>query len=1221
MGVSGVRAPAGRRPATGVLFDRLAGAAKRETGSGIGRWRLLPLPGSLLVSLALVLLLALLGVLSNMVTGETGSQPVALLRQWLYPLLAATVALLLGATVWQHRLEHRAPPRRTWTGVRPPYPGLEAFTEEDASVFFGREHQIAELVDRLHPVQTGLASRFVAVMGSSGSGKSSLVLAGLLPRLAQRRRPWVVLPPVLPEGQPVENLSRSLATLVPDATASAVGERLRLGTGELGRVVAEVLEARRRSPSMLLVIDQAEELVTRASTDERRAFLRLIDEALAANPSLWVVATLRSEFLTSFLEDGFEVLFSRPVVLGTLTRPALFEAIEGPAALAGLAFEPGLVGRIVDDTEGGDALPLLAYTMQALYLRVATRGVVSHRDYESLGGVAGALSRQADRVAAELQDADAAAPVIPTLLHFTTLADGEPTRRRVERRQLTDAERRVVYAFVAARLLTSDARGDQAVVAVSHEALLRQWPPLRREIEVRAAQLRQRTEVERLALDWERSGRRDAYLVRDERLVALQRWATTSRDLVQLPLVEVFLDGCTRADTAALERVSEAVARQALAAIDRDPERALVLALAAIEECSSTRLAHRALLSALTASRVSGVLRGHQGSVRGVAWSPDGERLVTVSEDRTARVWDVRRRETMMILRGHEDEVRAVSWSPDGARIATASSDRTARIWDARSGQELLVLLGHRESVEAVAWSPDGRRLATASRDSTVRMWDAVEGTELAVLRCHTDWIVGLAWSPDGRRLATASSDHTSCVWDLESGREVGRLTGHRTTVRSVAWSPDGARIATASGDHTARIWDAERGSELLLLDRHTDWLQAVAWSPDGRRIATVSGDLTARIWDASTGTEQIILRGHSAPLWNPAWSPDSRLFATTSTDGTARIWEVEAANQLAVPLRHPAVVSWVSWSPRGDRLATASFDTGARVWDVRARRVIHLFHHQDAVTAAAWSPDGRRLATGCYDRTARVWDANRGDELLVMRGHTDRLTALAWSPDGRLLATSSGDRTVRIWDAAGGQEVHVLAHENVVYDVAWSPNGLRIATASRDEALRVWFVADGAVELELAGLGQPVRAVVWSPDGSLLASGLSDGTLHLWEASRGAGVLVCRGHERTIRAVAWSPDGRTVATGSIDGTARIWDVKLGAEVALLSADEQSVNGVAWSPDGRHLATASADGSAWIWEAAADLDSLLLRARARVFHTLSEDERRSLLLPAKSRTT
>lgn len=968
--------------------------------------------------------------------------------------------------------------------TRGPYPGLEAFTDEDAGVFFGRQAEIALLLDRLHPALPRQAHRFVAVIGPSGSGKSSLVQAGLLPQLGQRRSRWLIVPPLVPEDRPIRNLARSLAAVLPDQQVDALATAL-VG-GDAGALVACGEELRAtvggRSVSLLLVVDQAEELLTLTGEQERATFLTLLREALHADPGLWVVVTLRSEFLTGFLTTDFAPLFQNPVVVGVLGRASLFDVIEKPAAHASFSFDPpGLVHIMVDDTGSGDALPLLAYTLQALYLRAGPDRTITAEKYRHLGGVAGALARQADNVTAQLRARNQEASVLGTLLRFVTLEGTEPTRRRVRRSTLNDAERQVVDAFIAARLLTSDADGDDAIVEVSHEALFRHWAPLRQAIEVRAEELRQRADLERWAQDWVRSGRRDAYLLRDERLTTAQQWAATLGDVaVELPVVGEFLARSRHLDHAAMVGLSEAVARRALASIEHDPELSVLLALAAVEECAPTALAHRALLAALAASRVRGILRGHTQAVRTVAWSPDGQRIATASRDGTARVWDADRGIELAVLAGHRGVVRGVAWSPDGRRIVTAAKDRTARIWDAASGTELVHYGGHEDWLEGVAWSPSRQRIATVSRDRTARVWDTETGAELAVLRGHTDRVRGVAWAPDARRIATAAADRSVRVWDAQAGTVLAVLSGHKDWVEDVAWSPDGHRLVSVSRDRTSRVWDAVTGRELAVLRGHPDWVQGVAWSPDGHRLVTGSSDRTARIWDAETGIELAVLRGHQDGVRGVAWRPDSYRVATASYDRTARMWAADARLELVVFRGHRDWIVAVAWSPDGHRLLTASNDRTARVWDARDGAELAVLHgHADLVEAAAWSPDGRRVATASGDRTARIWDADTGIELARLGVHPDWLHGVAWSPDGRSLATACSDGAVRIWDAETGIALAVLRdHDDVVEAVAWSRDGC-LATASRDGTVRVWDI-ECRVKFAILGHQDWVQDVAW---------------------------------------------------------------------------------------------------------------------------------------------
>jgi WD40 repeat protein len=1167
----------------------------------------------LLIQLLLFLLVTLLSVATGIVTNNPDTLPGTLgfLRRGALPLAGVTVLLIIGVMVWQHRTEQRAalPPGPCWDSDRSPFPGLEAFTEEDSAVFFGRDAEITELVERLHPVVVGQANRLVAVVGPSGAGKSSLVQAGVVPRLRQCRSGWIIAPPVLPGDHPLRSLTRSLAAACPrHPIADVVAAQF---AGEL-----RAAHARPHAP-VLLIVDQAEELITLSGKAECDAFLDLLASALNADQRLWIILIMRTEFLNAFLGTEQARLFRDPVAVGTLGRVALVEVIEQPARRAGLTFDPPTLPQtMAAEAGGGDALPLLAYALQELCLAAGPGKPLTAEVYQRIGGVTGVLTRQADKVAAELGDVDGL--VLSTLLKFVTIGENEPTRRRVQRGTLTAAQCKVAQAFIAARLLTSTAEGDNAILEVAHEALFRSWAPLRQAIEASTEQLRWRADLERWAKDWDNSGRQDAYLLRDERLKIAQRWTAADGEMLDgLAFVAEFLSCSNRADQATMQRLSETIARQALAAVDRDPDYGLLLALAAYEECVPTALALRALTAALVTSQLRAVLRGHNEGVLRIAWSPDGRRLATASSDRTARIWDTASGNELVMLRGHDDWVLWVAWSPDGRRLATASSDRTVRIWDADSGNELAVLHGHDDWVRGVAWSLDGRRLASASGDRTARIWDASNGNELAVLNGHDDTVRAVAWSPDRQHLATASHDNTAKIWDANNGGQLVTLR-HDSWVREVGWSPDGKRLATASSDRTARIWDTDNGDQLVTLRGHEGAVRAVAWSPDGQHLATASHDRTARIWDGNNGGQLVTLRGHDGWVQGVAWSPDGRQLATASDDRTIRIWDTRGSCEVAVMYSHHSWVQGVVWSPDGRQLATGSTDGLARIWDAdNGNQLITLRGHADSVRAVAWSPDGQHLATASHDRTARVWDADNGGQLITLCGHNDSVRAVAWAPNGRQLATTSRDRTIRIWDIDNGRELTVLrGHDDEIWGAAWSPDGRRLATASNDRTARIWETDNGREIMVLHGHDNWVGGVTWSPDGRWLATASNDRTARIWKADNGDEVSVLRGHDDAVRTVAWSPDGRRLATGSHDQTVRLWDAEFGVEILVGGVHADGVESVSWSPDSRRVASASQDGTARVWDVTISVEDLVAKAHHRVSRGLSPEERRNLMLPS-----
>ena len=1114
-----------------------------------------------------------------------------------------------------------------WEDDRSPFPGLRPFDLEWHRAFFGRDSETGELAELLRSPAEGAKAAVLLVVGTSGCGKSSLVRAGLEPVMAQEPR-WLTLPPILPGTDPVAALAREVAAAARrsdlDWTVDYVHDQL--ATHGLVGLTDELLVAAPGVPGrQLLMVDQLEELLTQTGPTERARFAELLRRALAG--PVRVVGTLRPEFLDQLLGDtALAGLATSIYPLRPLQREALREVIQGPARLAGIDVEEHLVARLVEDTGTGEALPLLAFTLAQLAEGVRRGGQLSATRYEQLGGVQGALTRQADAALAEASAASGRGreQVIAGLLRLVTVDErGRPTRWRIPRGELPEPVTRELDVFVTRRLLTTDTENGSVVVGVAHEAFLSAWAPLAQAIEESASALRARRAVEQAATEWDKEARPSTRLWERGQLAATV--ADTGAHLQAGELVTDYVD----LSPAARDFLRASIRR------DRFRRRRTIIVLSVLLALA-VLVAGFALIQQRIAQHrgdvaVSRQVAGQALQLRGTNPALAAQlalaayRLVPTHDARgsllsvTADPYAIR-------LTGHTSIVHSVTFSPDGRTLATASADGTVRLWDIHSLHHPALLgtplTGHTDGVTSVAFSPDGRALATGSMDHTARLWDVGDPRHpgsLGTLTGHTQGIASVAFSPDGRTLATGSADGTARLWDISDPRHptaLSTLTGHTLGVTSVAFSPDGRTLATGSGDYKARLWDVSDPHQPRLLGTltgHTDTVTSVAFSPDGRALATASLDQTARLWDISDPrhpTALGTLTGHTDAVNSVAFSPDRRTVATGSVDHTARLWDISDPHQpslLGTLTGHTNAVTSVAFSPGGRTLATGSYDTTARLWDIPGPI---MAGHTKTVTSVAFSPDGRTLATASLDRTVRLWDISGPHQprlLSTLTGHILGVTSVAFSPDGRTLATGSADKTVRLWDVSDPYRPRLLGtltgHTDTVHWVAFSSDGRTVATASYDDTARLWDVSDPHRPIllsTLTGHTKAVFSVAFSPDGRTLATGSLDQTARLWDISDPhhphlLGILT--GHTNNVTGVAFSPDGRTLATASADHTARLWDISdphhphpLGA----LTGHTDTVNWVAFSPEGHTLATGSYDTTARLWDTSVD------RVRTRI---------------------
>jgi WD40 repeat protein/class 3 adenylate cyclase len=1116
-----------------------------------------------------------------------------------------------------------------------PFKGLAAFESSDAEYYFGRERLVAELVGRL------VGATFVGIVGPSGSGKSSLLRAGVLHSLASG---------VLPGSEHWPQVLVRPSTWSAEALAGAIGP-----------VARAALPAGQR---LVVAIDQFEEVFTAVEGEsERAAFIEVLTEA-AHDPDgrAVVVLAIRADFYgrCAAYPDLSGLLASNHQLVGVMTPAEIRRAIELPAERTGLLVEPDLVDALVADViDQPGSLPLLSTALLELWQRRDGR-VMLLSAYAATDGVTGAVARLAEDAYGRLEPSAQATARAILLRLADEGATGTVVRRRAALAEFAGDldETNVIDVLVASRLLTVD----EGNVEVAHEAVLREWPRLRDWLAEDAEGRRLRHQLGLAAAAWDEGGRDPDELWRGARLTsALDLVADDPRELGELAAsflaesraaserdtdrqrrtnrrLRIFLAAALGALAiavglgafAALQRAeAERVARlasarelasSAVANLEVDPDLSLLLAAEAVRMTRSddgtvTREAEEALRGAIAGHRL--VHRWEIRGVGGLAFLPDAAGLVVSNASpNAARVLDLASGSVGDAEFAHHALVRGVAVSPDGREILTAGQDGVVSRWEVESGAKLAtygqLFSG---SIEFFAVDPSWSRVASRHETDDFIFDTVVHDLASGEARSFGRTQLGeVALDRGGRRLAVA--DGSVVVWDVEERTRLA--TFGPGEFYGVTFAPDGESLAATSLDGTATVWDLDTERVLVRLPGHAGWVVDVGYAPDGKTIVTAGADGTVRTWDPLTGAPRLTLRGRIGEVYGVTVDADSRLVAAFGSAGVA-VWDISsAAGQEFAEM--DANGDHVAYSPDGSRLFVGGTDGVVREFDAATGRLTGEHRaHDGYIYGIAMSPDGR-LGTVAEDGRVRLWDTASMEpvgEALGIPGSP--IGGIAFGPTGNQLATASDDGLGRIWDVASGTVRTLVGHAGTIDGVAYSPDGTTVATAGYDGTVRLWDAASGR---QTSALIDPGAGVYWdlafSPDGTRLAASNADGRGRIWRISDGtAGArpdVTLVGHSADVEGIVFDPSGSTVATASRDGTVRLWDAESGRERLIVTRVDYPVFGVAISRDGSRLAVGAAASTR---QFTLDIGELVAFARARATRGLTDDEcQRYLRVPA-----
>jgi WD40 repeat protein len=1104
-----------------------------------------------------------------------------------------------------------------------PFPGLPAFDERYAAVYFGRERETQLVLEELYRMRSNGEPRLLMIVGGSGSGKSSLLMAGVLPRLkhARSRSEWLVLPTLrfgrrdhddaLFESLADDILARYAAQAPPTGVIIPGRKTLRyqFASDDAPGAAKSFLDAVRdlsfacgcQDATALLPVDQFEEFLAPSAGARSVKFLKFLEQVCQhRNDRMLVVGTMRSDYLDIYERHPHALKAPKfhPWRLEPFPREQIGSVIVKPAERVHVEVAPDLLERLKQETPTTDALPLLAFTLEKLYRRYAADKKLDLTEYQDLGGMEGSIKHTAKEImpANSLPAAVESAVRLSFVKHLVQVNDkGEFVRLTARWKDIDPVAHPILEKFVAQRLLIKTESNGEVTIEVAHEAMFRCWEQLEAWLRTSVDILRWRRDVRRsqeiaqtnrpkrtvltgpqrvMARDWPR--KRRAELSPDE-----IRWIKTANFKVRAwwtvaVIAFVLVSGLgawawtekTKADAAAEKArfATQAAQGARVSAVAQVPGRATEALVTAIELVAPSTAKHRPVPPQ--------AFHGLVDAIVAVGYS--------IPEQHT--------------LLGHNGAVNSAVFSPDGTRIITAGEDHTIRLWEANSL----------------------KLIRTYERPDVYRMGGVTAST----------------FSPDSKRVVIPASGNLAVVLDARQGEPLLPPLEHEHEVTFASFSADGTRIVTASQDGTARLWNAETGAVLQCF-KDLGLVLFAALSPDGKYVASGGQRQKTLLWDSNNGEKPVREFGEGSWVTSGAFSPDSKMLLTTTEHGMT-LWDLESREGSGLARTVSAMMSRVDDRAFSKRVFVMGPDvlelqSGEKPFELR-----HRFpaHSGNQVNSASISRDGRYVATTTTaDRTARIWNAETGTLIAILEGHNASVSSCDFSPDGKRVVTASEDRTARLWDlvtdlsivtvndylngvtavavSPGGSAMVSCGHgvayvhdmdgkqittlQGDVVDIssrALTRDGTRIVASCSDHVARVFDAKSGAVVVELKeGHTGPVRSAAFSPDGTRILTASDDRTARVWDAGSGVSLHTLSGHSGAVQAAIFSPDGSKIATYSRkgdaalgNGTVFIWDDR-GVQLSTLEGQVSGITSDPFSPDGSRIVAATEGNTARLWDA------------------------------------
>jgi WD40 repeat protein/energy-coupling factor transporter ATP-binding protein EcfA2 len=1077
---------------------------------------------------------------------------------------------------------------------RCPFQGLYAFKIEDQEFFFGRELLIENLKKRLteHP--------FLAVVGNSGSGKSSLVLAGLIPSL-QKQKTDLKVAYLTPKSDPIAQLNASLSQV--------------------------------EDSSFIIVVDQFEELFTLCKDELQR--VNFIQELVKSSSTQKIVVTVRADFWgeCAVYPELRELMETRQALIPPLNIEELGRVIEQQATQVRLRFEAGLRDLMLQDVAGEPgAMPLLQHALWQLWRRRHGRWLLCE-EYQEIGKVQEAIAKTADDFYNKLSPQEQE-QVRNIFIRLTRLDDGfvrseqhRDTRRRVLMGELvplgSDAAniKDLVRRLADERLVVTSVDGvtGREEVEVVHEALIQYWSRLQEWLNQDRQNLQLRERIRQQALDWQPEPKDELLLLQGGRLedaIAVYKHQPSFFNQLE----DGYIKGCLtlrerkrrqevnrlRKWVAALS-VSLVVAvgaggvavRQAILAnlrldaakvkelLNSDPVDALVLAIKATGQSYQVfgkvlPEVQSSLYAAIDIARERDRFQANQKSVHSVDLSLDGKIIVTGGGDGKIGLWDLDGKPIIPPFPAHKGTVWSVKFSPNGQTFVSGGEDGKIGLWNLDGKPIIPPFQAHKGIVWSVNFHPHGQTFISGGADQKIGLWDLQGKSIIKPFKAHEGGVYSVAFNPKGTMITSGGADQKIGLWDLQGKSIIKPFKAHEGEVYSVAFNPQGTMIVSGSRDKTVRLWNLQ-GKSISQFKSHESEVYAVAFNPQGTQIASAGRDDTLRLWNLRRNSLINTFRGHQDFIYSLIFNSDGQRIITGSRDKTVRLWDT-TGNLIQEMVGHQDEVSSVAISRNGKLIASASLDKTLRLWNPEGKLLHEMKGHEDGVTSVVFSNHENIIASGSRDTKLRLWNTLGQPIGEPLSGHQSWVTSVAVSPDSQYIISGSiesKNNTLRLWDIDGNLLHKYRGHKEGVLSVAFSPDSKLFVSGSRDDTLQLWNTKGQPIGQPFEGHGEDIHAVAFSLDAKMIVSGSRDKTLQLWNLN-GQSIGFPTLHQDNILAVAFSPDSQIIVSGSKDKTLKLWNMK-GNLLGELNNNGAEVTSVAFSPDGKIIVSGGKDNVVRLW--------------------------------------